>query len=134
MTAFSLSVTDHIAVLTLDTPGEPVNVLGTSVIGEMEELLARIRDDGDVRAVVLISGKADNFVAGADLNEFIKIKSADEGTALARAGQEVINRLEQFPKPIVTAIHGSCVGLGCELALATSYRIVRDGGRTPMGK
>lgn len=133
MPAFSLNVTDHVAVLTLDTPVEPVNVLGTSVIGEMEELLARIKDDSDVRAVVLISGKPDNFVAGADINEFVKIRTADEGTALAQAGQEVLNRLEQFPKPIVTAIHGSCVGLGCELALATSYRIASDSPRTAIG-
>ena len=133
MSAFSLNVTDHVAVLTLDVPGEPVNVLGTSVIGEMEELLGRIRDDSEVRAVVLISGKPDNFVAGADINEFIRIRSSDEGTALARAGQEVINRLEQFPKPIVTAIHGSCVGLGCELALATSYRIATDSPKTVIG-
>lgn len=133
MPAFSLNITDHVAVLTLDTPGEPVNVLGTSVIGELEELLARIRDDSEVRAVVLISGKQDNFIAGADINEFVRIRSAEEGTALAQAGQEVINRLEQFPKPIVTAIHGSCVGLGCELALATSYRIATDSPKTVIG-
>ena len=51
-------------------------------------------------------------------------------TALARAGQEMLLRLEQFPKPIVTAIHGACVGLGCELALATTWRIATDSPRT----
>ncbi len=133
MGAFELSTTDHTAVLTLDVPGEPVNVLGTSVIGELEALLARLKDDSEVRAVVLISGKQDNFVAGADINEFVKVRTAEEGTALARAGQEMLDRLERFPKPIVTAIHGSCVGLGCELALATSWRIASDSPRTVIG-
>jgi 3-hydroxyacyl-CoA dehydrogenase/enoyl-CoA hydratase/3-hydroxybutyryl-CoA epimerase len=133
MTAFSLSVTDRIAVLTLDVAGEPVNVLGSSVIGELEELLDRLRTDGEVRAVVLISGKSDNFVAGADINEFVKIQSAEEATALARAGQDMLERLERFPKPIITAIHGSCVGLGCELALATSYRVATDSPKTVIG-
>jgi 3-hydroxyacyl-CoA dehydrogenase/enoyl-CoA hydratase/3-hydroxybutyryl-CoA epimerase len=133
MTAFALNVTDHIAVLTLDVPGEPVNVLGTSVIAELEALLARIQDDAEIRAVVLISGKPDNFVAGADIHEFVRIRTAEEGTAMARAGQEVLDRLEKFPKPIVTAIHGSCVGLGCELALATSYRIATDSPKTVIG-
>ncbi len=133
MSALSLSVTDHIGVVTLDTPGEPVNVLGTPVIAELEAVLTRVRDDPGLRAVVLISGKPDNFVAGADINEFGKIRTAEEGTAMARAGQEMLDRLEQFPKPIVTAIHGSCVGLGCELALATSYRIATDSPRTVIG-
>ncbi len=131
--AFDLQVTDHTAVLTLDVPGEPVNVLGSSVIGELEALLARVNQDPEVRAIVLLSGKPDNFVAGADINEFVKIRSAEEGSALARAGQEMLDRLERFPKPIVTAIHGACVGLGCELALATSYRIASDSPKTIIG-
>jgi len=131
--AFDLQTVDHTAVLTLDVPGEPVNVLGTSVIGELESLLNRLKEDADVRAVVLISGKADNFVAGADINQFVKVQSAEEGAALARTGQEMLDRLERFPKPIVTAIHGSCVGLGCELALATSYRIASDSPKTVIG-
>ena len=133
MTAFSLSQTDGIAVLTLDVPGESVNMLGTSIIEEFEALLRQIADDAGARAVVLISGKAENFVAGADIQEFTRISSAEEGTAMARAGQEMIGRLERFPKPIVVAIHGACVGLGCELSLACSWRIATDSPKTVIG-
>ncbi|HJR35629.1 MAG TPA: fatty acid oxidation complex subunit alpha FadJ [Gemmatimonadales bacterium] len=133
MTAFSLSQTDGIAVLTLDVPGESVNMLGTSIIEEFEALLRQIADDAGARAVVLISGKAENFVAGADIQEFTRISSAEEGAAMARAGQEMIGRLERFPKPIVVAIHGGCVGLGCELSLACSWRIATDAPKTVIG-
>jgi 3-hydroxyacyl-CoA dehydrogenase/enoyl-CoA hydratase/3-hydroxybutyryl-CoA epimerase len=133
MTAFSLTQTDGIAVLTLDVPGESVNMLGTPIIEELESLLRRIADDPEARAVVLISGKAENFVAGADIQEFTRISSSEEGTAMARAGQEMIGRLERFPKPIVVAIHGACVGLGCELSLACSWRIATDSPKTVIG-
>ncbi len=133
MSAFTLSVTDGIALLTLDVPGEPVNMLGSAIIGEFESLLARIKDDPAARAVVLISGKPDHFVAGADIQEFTRIKTAEEGTALSRAGQAMIGRLEQFPKPIVVAIHGACVGLGCELSLACAWRVATDSPKTVIG-
>jgi 3-hydroxyacyl-CoA dehydrogenase/enoyl-CoA hydratase/3-hydroxybutyryl-CoA epimerase len=133
MSAFALATTDGIAILTLDVPGEPVNMLGSPIIAEFEDMLDRIKDDPSARAVVLISGKADNFVAGADIQEFTRITNATEGEALARAGQEMINRLERFPKPIVVAIHGACVGLGCELSLACAWRVASDSPRTVIG-
>jgi 3-hydroxyacyl-CoA dehydrogenase / enoyl-CoA hydratase / 3-hydroxybutyryl-CoA epimerase len=133
MPALTLHLTDGIALLTLDVPGAPVNALGTPVIGELEALLARIEADPAARAVVLISGKPDNFVAGADIEEFKQIVTADQGEALARAGQEMINRLERFPKPIVVAIHGACVGLGCELSLACAWRVATDSPKTVIG-
>ena len=133
MGAFALSETDGIALLTLDVPGEPVNVLGSSVIGELEATLTRIEADADLRAVVLLSGKPDTFIAGADIEEFKRIETAEQGTALARSGQEMIDRLERFAKPIVVAIHGACVGLGCELSLACSWRIGTDSSKTVIG-
>src|ERR1044071_3249085 len=133
MTGFSLSITDGIALLTLDVPGEPVNTLGPGVIAEFQAVLDRIRDDPGALAVVLISGKPENFVAGADINEFARIRTAQEGEALSYAGQEMIGRLERFPKPIVVAIHGACVGLGCELALACSWRVASDSPKTVIG-
>lgn len=133
MPAFTLSSTDGIAVLTLDVPGEPVNALGSTVVGEFEALLARIESDASLRAVVLLSGKPDSFIAGADIQEFVRITTAAEGEALARAGQEMINRIARFPKPIVIAIHGACVGLGCELALACAWRIATDSPKTVIG-
>ncbi|MEO8449652.1 MAG: enoyl-CoA hydratase-related protein, partial [Gemmatimonadota bacterium] len=83
-----------VAIVTLDVPGEAVNSFGASAIGEFESMLQRLASDASVRGVVLISGKADNFIAGADIKQFVALNSADEGEALSRAGQEFVGRVE----------------------------------------
>jgi 3-hydroxyacyl-CoA dehydrogenase/enoyl-CoA hydratase/3-hydroxybutyryl-CoA epimerase len=133
MTVLSLSTESGIAVLTLDLPGEPVNTLGTAVSTELEAALARLRDDAGVRAVVIISGKPDIFIAGADIQEFTRLSTAEEFESLSRQGQEMLQRLEDFPKPVVAAIHGACVGGGLELSLACHYRICTDHPKTTLG-
>src|ERR1044071_4819793 len=133
VSAFTLSTNDGIAVLTLDVPGEPVNALGSSVLGEFEGLLAQVESDAALRALVLLSGKPDNFIAGADIQEFTRITSAEQGEALARSGQELMNRLARFPKPVVVGIHGACVGLGCELSLTCAWRVASDSPKTVVG-
>ena len=61
-----------------------------------------------VRAIVLISGKADNFIAGADIEEFTRLRTAEEATALSRQAQDADeSRRVALRKPVVAAIHGS---------------------------
>jgi 3-hydroxyacyl-CoA dehydrogenase/enoyl-CoA hydratase/3-hydroxybutyryl-CoA epimerase len=129
----SLAVHHGIAIVTLDVPGEPVNVLGSSLVGEFERIFGEVAENPEARAVVIISGKPDNFIAGADIHEFTRIRTAEDGEALARSGQETINRIERFPKPVVVAIHGACVGLGTELSLACHWRIASDEPKTVLG-
>ncbi len=133
MSAFTLQHENGIAVLTFDLPGEPVNKLTTAVQDELEGLLNQLRDDPPTRAVVLISGKPDNFIAGADIEEFTALTSQDAAERLSFQGQESVSRLETFHKPIVAAIHGACLGGGLELALACHYRIATDHPKTQLG-
>lgn len=133
MTAFSVANENGIAVLTLDLPGEPVNKLNGAVKAEFEALLSQLRDDGTVRAVVLISGKPDMFIAGADIEEFTELATQAEAEALSREGQQMVNRVDGFPKPVIVAIHGACLGGGLELALACDYRIATDHPKTQLG-
>ncbi|HTS88527.1 MAG TPA: fatty acid oxidation complex subunit alpha FadJ [Gemmatimonadales bacterium] len=121
------------AVLTLDLPGEPVNKLTARVKREFEEALKGLQDDPSVKAVVIISGKPDVFIAGADIEEFTRLSTREEFERLAREGQEMLQRLDDFPKPVVVAIHGSCVGGGLELALAADWRIATDHPKTQLG-
>jgi 3-hydroxyacyl-CoA dehydrogenase/enoyl-CoA hydratase/3-hydroxybutyryl-CoA epimerase len=95
-----------IAVLTLDVPGEKVNTLGKGMIAEFEGLLDELTKDASVKAVVLRSGKPDNFIAGADIKDFTRIRSAEEGEALSRAGHAIFEKLEAAAVPVVAAIHG----------------------------
>jgi 3-hydroxyacyl-CoA dehydrogenase / enoyl-CoA hydratase / 3-hydroxybutyryl-CoA epimerase len=131
--SFTTTNENGIAVLTFDLPGEPVNKLTSSVRDELEALLNQLRDDPPTRAVVLISGKPDNFIAGADIEEFTAITSQDAAERLSFQGQETVSRVETFHKPIVAAIHGACLGGGLELALACHYRIATDHPKTQLG-
>jgi 3-hydroxyacyl-CoA dehydrogenase/enoyl-CoA hydratase/3-hydroxybutyryl-CoA epimerase len=133
MTAFSVERVDQVAVVTLDLPGEPVNKLSLDMAGEFEDLLGRLRTDAGVRAVVFMSGKPDTFIAGADIDQFLAITTAEEGEELSRKGQEFIARLERFPKPLVAAVHGACVGGGLELILAFDWRVASDDPATKLG-
>lgn len=133
MSAISVTTENGIAIVTLDLPGEPVNKLDAAVKAEFEAAFDRLRSDGGVRAVVLISGKPDIFIAGADIEEFTRLKTRAEAEALSRDGQEMINRVDDFPKPVVVAIHGACLGGGLELALACDYRVATDHPKTSLG-
>lgn len=133
MSAFSTANENGIAVVTFDLPGDSVNKLSTAVSAEFGALLERLRGDGTVRGVVLISGKPDVFIAGADIEEFTRLRSQAEAEALSHDGQQMMSRVAGFPKPIVAAIHGACLGGGFELALACHWRVATDSPKTQVG-
>ncbi len=130
---FTVSVRDGVAYVVLDLPGEPINKITKAVREEMESLFPELERDSSVRAVVLASGKTDNFIVGADIDEFVALRSQEEARALVRSGQALINRLASFPKPVVASIHGACLGGGLETALACTYRIATDHPKTLIG-
>ena len=124
---------DGILVLTLDVPGEKVNTLGKAMLEELQILVAEMETSPDVKGVVLRSGKPDNFIAGADIKDFTRIRSAEEGEALSRQGQALLDRLAALRVPVVAAIGGGCLGGGLELSLACRYRIASDHPKTALG-
>ena len=108
-----------VAILRIDNP--PVNALSHAVrVGLMEGLQAVDRDEG-VRAVV-IACAGRTFVAGADIKEFGKPRQAPWLT-------DVIDAIENFPKPVVAAIHGTALGGGLELALGCHARVAARDAR-----
>ena len=132
--AFTREKDEHgVLALTLDVPDAKVNTLGRELIAEFDGLLDEIGRDQTVRAVVLRSGKPDSFIAGADINDFTRVASAEEGEALSRSGQAILDRLEGARVPVVAAIHGTCLGGGTELALACRYRVASDDPKTSIG-
>jgi 3-hydroxyacyl-CoA dehydrogenase/enoyl-CoA hydratase/3-hydroxybutyryl-CoA epimerase len=133
VSAFTTAVEQGVAVVTFDLPGEPVNKLSNAVKVEFEALLIRLRDDEEVKAAVLISGKPDTFIAGADIDEFTALTTQAEAERLSFEGQEMVSRVETLPKPVVAAIHGACLGGGLELALACHYRVATDHPKTQLG-
>jgi len=131
--ALTVEIEAGVAVVTLDVPGAPVNTLSSAVAQEFDGLLTRLEDDAEASAIVLISGKPDNFIAGADIEEFTRLRTAEEATSLSRRAQELMNRVAACRKPVVAAIHGSCLGGGMELALACHWRVATDHPKTQLG-
>ncbi len=134
MDTFTTDISDGIARLELNVPGESINKITRAVRDELERLVNQFVMDGSVRAVVLASGKPDTFIAGADIDEFVALRSRDEAHELIRTGQALINRLAHLGKPVVAAIHGACLGGGLEAALACTYRVATDHPKTVMGQ
>ncbi|MFI5232425.1 MAG: fatty acid oxidation complex subunit alpha FadJ [Gemmatimonadales bacterium] len=131
--ALTVDVHDGIAVVTIDLPGEPVNKFSAAVIAEFDELMTQIEGNTAVQGVVLISGKPDGFIAGADIDAFLDFKSAADAESASAAGHRVVSRIERSRAPVVAAIHGACLGAGLETALACSYRIATDHPKTVLG-
>lgn len=124
---------DHVGIITIDVPGEKMNTLKAEFAGQITAIIAEARRDPQLAGLVLISGKADNFIAGADISMIDRCKSAQEAEALAKQGQEVMAALDALPFPVVAAIHGACLGGGLELALACDARICSLDDKTRLG-
>lgn len=130
---FNLDISDGIATITFDLPGEKVNKLTTGVVAELDSLIAELESGSGIDGAVIVSGKDGNFIAGADISEIETIASPGEGSRLSEQGQRVLKRLEKLPFPVVAAIDGACLGGGLELALACEYRVVTDSTKTVLG-
>jgi 3-hydroxyacyl-CoA dehydrogenase/enoyl-CoA hydratase/3-hydroxybutyryl-CoA epimerase len=131
--ALTTAIEDGVAVVTLDLPGESINKFSRAVRGECATILTELEADASVRAMVIISGKPEMFVAGADINEFVAVKTAADASRLSRDGQKLLDRVAQWKKPVVAAIHGTCLGGGLELILACHYRVASDHPKTVFG-
>jgi 3-hydroxyacyl-CoA dehydrogenase / enoyl-CoA hydratase / 3-hydroxybutyryl-CoA epimerase len=116
---------DRVAWLTLDTPGTSTNVLSAAVLRDLAAQLADIAAKPPA-GVAIRSAKPNGFVAGADIKEFVQISTPEQGYELVRAGQKVLQTLEDLPCPSVAVLHGFVLGGGLELALACSYRVAAD--------
>jgi len=108
---------NDVAVITIDNP--PVNALSPGVPEGIAEAIAKVNDDPDVKAAVVI-GAGRTFVAGADIREFGKLTSGKpRGAGLL----PLLLSIEDCKKPVVMAIHGTAFGGGLELAMAGHYRV-----------
>lgn len=126
---------DGVATIFIDVPGEPVNTLREGFQDEFMTIAQKVATDDAVKSLVVISGKPDGFIAGADVNMLAKARSAAEAQAMSRAGQAAMDKLEELgrKKPVVAAIHGAALGGGLEFALACTYRIATDDRKTSLG-
>lgn len=118
---------EELAIVTIDRP-EKLNALNAAVVAELGEAFADLAADDTVRGVILTGAGERSFVAGADISELVAM---DPLTAVqvSRTGQQVLEYIEQMPKPVVAAVGGFALGGGCELALACHLRIASTNAR-----
>ncbi len=115
---------NHVAVITINN--EPANALSSHVLKEISLVLDELEQDQETRVIVL-HGEGRFFSAGADIKEFVQVSEGNSGfTQLAETGQHLFERVENFPIPIIAAVHGAALGGGLELAMACHLRLVAE--------
>ncbi len=117
----------ELAVVTVDRQ-EKLNALNAEVLHELGEAFHSLRQDEDLRGVIVTGAGEKAFVAGADIGELARMDPLD-GVRVSRTGQEVFRAIERFPAPVLAAVGGYALGGGCELALACHLRIASENAR-----
>jgi 3-hydroxyacyl-CoA dehydrogenase/enoyl-CoA hydratase/3-hydroxybutyryl-CoA epimerase len=123
---------DGVGWIILNNPDSRANVLNPASLSALSAALDRLAS-GPVKAVVVWSAKENIFLAGADLKWLAGLPGATAAEEVSRAGQALFKRLEEFPVPVICAIHGACAGGGYELALACHWRMASDAQETVIG-
>ena len=124
MNPVSVSSADGVALIRIDNP--PVNALTDAVIEGLSTAIDAVARDAGVRAVVVL-GAGRTFPAGADIKGLENIAwGGDSGAPDLHA---LLQRIEDLPKPVVIAMHGTALGGGLEIAMAGHYRVALPEGQ-----
>ncbi len=121
-----------IVVAVVDKAGESANSLSGEVMAEFDGILDQL-DKQPPKGLIVRSGKETGFIAGADIEEFSQLDSAEMGRVLVTRGWNLFNRLAAVPYPTLALVRGHCLGGGLELALACRYLLAVDEAGTKMG-
>src|SRR5262249_24036095 len=123
---------DGVAFVTYDVAGEAVNTLKGSFADEVARVFREIASHPKGKAVI-VPGKPDGFIAGADIEMLKGATTSAQAEAMCREGHRAILRIVESPKPIVAAVHGAALGGGFEIALACQGRVLSDDHKTQLG-
>lgn len=111
---------DGVALITLNRPS--ANALSMALLAELRAALDEIENDVATRVVVITGAGEKFFSGGADIKEFGAVDPREQVTV----GQNLMRRIETFPKPVIAAINGIAFGGGCEMLLACHMRFAAE--------
>jgi enoyl-CoA hydratase len=116
-------VTDGVGVVTFNNPDKR-NAMSLDMWEGLGHALTELREDNDVRVVILVGAGDKAFVSGADISQFEKTRhnaAASEEYSKKSAAQRAL--LADYPKPTISCIRGFCLGGGMQVAMLTDIRI-----------
>ncbi len=118
---------DDIAYITLNRP-KALNAYNIQMRDELYEVLGAVKDDPDVRAVILKAAGEKAFCAGADLTEFLSAPPPVFARK-ARFDRDIWGRFLSVQQPVIAALHGYVLGSGIEMSLCCDIRLATDDAR-----
>ncbi len=116
-----------IATITCNSP-KTLNALTVETFAGLEALFDELEADAKIRVIILTGAGDKGFVAGGDISHLASL-DANGAREFALLAQRVIDRIEAFPKPVIAAINGYCLGGGNELAMGCDLRIAADSAK-----
>lgn len=111
----------HIATLTLNRP--PANSVNLAMLSDIEKALDDAGQDREVRVLIMTGAGEKGFSAGFDVGDVANAHITGP------KGQELWTRIDRFHKPVIAAINGYAFGGGCELAMASTFRVMQEGAK-----
>jgi enoyl-CoA hydratase len=127
MENLKLEKKNKIAYLTIDRP-KVLNALNMATMQELHQVFTELKEDKEIRVVILTGAGEKAFVAGADINELAK-NDPIEAKAYTHRGQAVLDLIEHLGKPVIACINGFALGGGCEIAMACTMRLASENAR-----
>lgn len=127
----SIEKKGDIAIAWLDQEGDDVNKISPDLMDNFTTGFESLKNDSSIKGVVVISRKKD-FIVGADIEWFTTVSSVEEIRPVIEKGHVLLDSIESFPKPVVAAIHGACMGAGLEIAMACHSRVVAKDANTTL--
>jgi enoyl-CoA hydratase/carnithine racemase len=115
---------DGIGIVSINNP--PVNALSSAVF---MDIFNAVKEFKATARAILLTGEGQNFAAGADVKEIVKIETEQQGEEMCLKAHAIGNELWESPVPIIAAINGYCLGGGCELVMACHMRVATDKAR-----
>ncbi len=135
----NFDLNDGIATLTIDVPGQSMNVVTADFISDLASALEKIKTDDSIKGAIITSGKQGDFMAGADLRMLGEMTGSlvdatpEQRFEAAFGYSKLLREIETSGKPFVAAVNGLALGGGLELALACHYRLVADSPKIKLG-
>lgn len=118
---------NKILTITINRP-DKLNAINNIVMAELGSAIDEVYTNAGIQSAIITGAGTKAFVAGADISEFQGL-SIQEGKEMAKKGQDIFQRIENCPKPVVAAVNGFALGGGHELAMACHFRIASENAK-----